>query len=100
MTKDEIIKELDKLGNTLYSKFGTDSYLERCTIHDLKTKIKALIIADVSVALPAERFDAEEFLNKKDIWNHPIISDRNNINGYEVADLMAEFANRYNSNER
>lgn len=48
MTK-EIIKELDELGNVLYNKFGTDSYLERCTIHDLKTKIKALIIADVIV---------------------------------------------------
>ena len=47
MTKEEIVKELDELGNVLYNKFGTDSYLERCTIHDLKTKIKALIIADV-----------------------------------------------------
>ena len=48
MTKEEIVKELDELGNVLYNKFGTDSYLERCTIHDLKAKIKALIIADVS----------------------------------------------------
>ena len=48
MTKEEIVKELDKLGNVLYNKFGTDSYLERCTIHDLKAKIKVLIIADVS----------------------------------------------------
>tara|TARA_R100000541_G_scaffold32037_1_gene40833 strand:- start:681 stop:932 length:252 start_codon:yes stop_codon:yes gene_type:complete len=48
MTKEEIIKELDELGNVLYNKFGTDSYLERCTIHDLKTKIKALTISDVS----------------------------------------------------
>ena len=40
-----------------------------------------------------EVFDAEEFLNKKDIWNHPFVSDRNNKNSYEVAELMAEFAN-------
>jgi hypothetical protein len=49
MTKDEIVKELDELGKTLYSKFGTDSYIERCTIHDLKDKFKALTIPDVSV---------------------------------------------------
>ncbi len=49
MTKQEgLIKELDELGNVLYNKFGTDSYLERCTIHDLKTKIKALTIPIVS----------------------------------------------------
>ena len=29
----------------------------------------------------------------KDIWNHPIITDRNGLESYEVADLMAEFAN-------
>lgn len=44
----------------------------------------------------ADRSDAEEFLgNKKDIWNHPRIADRNNKESYEVADLMAEFANYY-----
>ncbi len=42
--------------------------------------------------LPIERFDAEEWLQEnKDIWNHPIISDRTEKNSYEVADLMAEF---------
>ena len=41
-----------------------------------------------------ERWDAEEWLQKnKDIWNHPMVSDRTDKNGYEVADLMAEFAN-------
>ena len=49
MTKEEIVKELDELGNVLYNKFGGDSFLERCTIHDLKAKIKALIITDVVV---------------------------------------------------
>lgn len=42
------------------------------------------------------RDEAEEFLQSKDIWNHPYISDRTNNNGYEVADLMAEFANSLN----
>jgi hypothetical protein len=46
----------------------------------------------VKIKLPIERWDAEEWLQKhKDIWNHPIISDRTNKNGFEVADLMAEF---------
>ena len=59
MTKEEIVKELDELGNVLYNKFGTDSYLERCTIHDLKTKIKALIIADVVNCLSCGKNHAE-----------------------------------------
>ena len=41
-----------------------------------------------------ERWDAEEWLQKnKDIWNHPMVTDRTDSNAYEVADLMAEFAN-------
>jgi hypothetical protein len=58
MTKDEIVKELSELGEVLYSKFGTDSYLERCTIHDLKTKIKALnihLVVGQSEQLKADR---------------------------------------------
>lgn len=55
----------------------------------------------VSGSLPIERFDAEDWLGeKKDIWNHPIITDRNGLESYEVADLMAEFANSVISNER
>jgi hypothetical protein len=34
----------------------------------------------------------DEFLQSKDIWNHPYISDRNNLRGYEVAGLITEFA--------
>lgn len=41
------------------------------------------------------RDEAEEFLQSKDIWNHPYISDRQNKNSYEVADLIAEFANTH-----
>jgi hypothetical protein len=41
-----------------------------------------------------DRWDAEEWLQEnKDIWNHPMVRDRTESNGYEVADLMAEFAN-------
>lgn len=43
------------------------------------------------------RSDAEEWLSKnKDIWNHPRITDRNNKESYELADLMAEYANWIN----
>jgi len=41
-----------------------------------------------------DKWDAEEWLqHNKDIWNHPMVTDRTETNGYEVADLMAEFAN-------
>ena len=41
-----------------------------------------------------DRWDAEEWLQKnKDIWNHPMVTDRTDSNAYEVADLMADFAN-------
>ena len=43
------------------------------------------------------RSDAEEWLSEnKDIWNHPRITDRNNKESYELADLMAEYANWIN----
>ena len=42
-----------------------------------------------------ERDDAEDFLSTKDIWNHPRISDRTDMESYEVADLMAEFAQSF-----
>ena len=63
MTKQEgLVKELDELGNVLYNKFGTDSYLERCTIHDLKTKIKALTIPFVSDNEVALKAFVEEYV--------------------------------------
>jgi hypothetical protein len=41
-----------------------------------------------------DKWDAEEWLqHNKDIWNHPMVTDRTDRNAYEVADLMAEFAN-------
>ena len=39
---EDIIKELDSIGNELYNKFGTDSYNERCRLHDVKEKLKKL----------------------------------------------------------
>jgi len=41
-----------------------------------------------------DKWDAEEWMQQnKDIWNHPMVTDRTDRNAYEVADLMAEFAN-------
>lgn len=74
-------------------------YVEKPT-EDKTSEKEALNIGNVSVSLPIESFDADEFLNTKDIYNHPYISDRNNKNGYEVASLMAEFANSIIQNER
>jgi hypothetical protein len=53
----------------------------------------------VMPSLPADRWDAEDFLIEKGVSNHPRVSDCSNKESYEVADLMAEFANRYYSNE-
>ena len=43
--------------------------------------------------IEVESFDAEDFLQTKDIFNHPRIYDRTEKNSYEVAELMAEFVN-------
>ena len=59
-----------------------------------------LRLFSVMPSLPIDRWDAEEWLGEnKDIWNHPRVTDRNDKESYEVADLMAEFANRYYGNE-
>lgn len=48
----------------------------------------------VGVSLPIESFDCEEWLGEnRDIWHHPYVSDRTNANGYEVAQLMADYVN-------
>jgi uncharacterized protein (DUF2267 family) len=51
------------------------------------------VIAERMPTEEADRWDAEEFLGTKDIWNHPRITDRCDKESYEVADLMAEFVN-------
>jgi hypothetical protein len=48
----------------------------------------------ISTKQPAEMFDAEEYLNNLDIWNHPTITDIDN-NSHDVAQIMADFANEY-----
>ena len=69
---------------------GFSDYYD-CSIKAIR---QALNIAAVGVSLPIERFDAEDWLgDNKDIWNHPIITDRTNKESYELADLMADFAN-------
>jgi hypothetical protein len=37
------------------------------------------------------RITGEEFLQSKDIWNHPILTDRNNKECYDVAELLDEY---------
>lgn len=83
---------------TELSKIAQD--LEQGTITDNEARTFLFGLLGVSFSLPIERFDAEDWLGeKKDIWNHPIITDRNGLESYEVADLMAEFANSVISNE-
>lgn len=61
------------------------------SIGDAQSQLLRLFV--VMPSLPIERFDAEDWLGQnKDIWNHPRVTDRNNKESYEVADLMAEFA--------
>jgi len=42
----------------------------------------------------ARLIDGEEFLQSKDIWNHPRVSDRNNAESYDVAELIDEYAKK------
>ena len=35
---------------------------------------------------------SEKFLQSKDIWNHPYITDRTESHGYEVRQLLEDFA--------
>lgn len=37
------------------------------------------------------RITGEEFLQSKDIWNHPNLTDRNNKECYDVAELLDEY---------
>lgn len=57
-----------------------------------------LNIGGVGVTLPCEISDAEDYLNDLDIYHHPRIQDRTDKNSYEVADVMADFTNKYLGN--
>ena len=77
--------------------------LEKGEITELQARKLLLRLFGVSgqLLLPSERFDAEDWLcEHKDIWNHPIVADRNDKESYEVVDLMSEFANWYYGNFR
>lgn len=70
--------------------------------HEYIVKRKATVekaesyAAQLRPTMHYEREDAERWLSeKKDIWNHPMVSDRTDKNSYEVADLMAEFASQF-----
>ena len=39
---DELINRLDKVGNELYRKFGTESYTLRCEVYDIREAMKKL----------------------------------------------------------
>jgi hypothetical protein len=95
---------LDKLKNIKREKTpGIDDFADRVDeIFEQGNPTKAQIYDAYNKAVDklmptdeADRWDAEEYLNTKDIWNHPMVSDRTNKNGYEVADLMAEFTNQW-----
>lgn len=69
------------------------SNLNHEVITEKQAHQQVLDLFAVMPSLPIERFDAEDWLgDKKDIWNHPRITDRTDKESYEVADLMAEFA--------
>jgi hypothetical protein len=40
MDTKEILKRLDTLGEMMYEKCGTDSYIARCYLHDTKELLK------------------------------------------------------------
>ena len=72
------------------------SDLKNEVITEKQAHQQVLDLFAVMPSLHIERFDAEDWLGeKKDIWNHPRITDRTDKESYEVADLMAEFANQF-----
>ena len=78
-----IMEKIDQILESLYDR----------VIEPVEAKKQLLNLFAVMPSLPIERFDAEDWLGQnKDIWNHPRVTDRNNKESYEVADLMAEFA--------
>lgn len=72
------------------------SDLENETITEKQAHQQVLDLFAVMPSLPIERWDAEDFLITKGISNHPRIQD--SVTGkqdYEVADLIAEYANSF-----
>lgn len=91
----DIEKDLD-VGTYTKMRFAMEEYAK--DYHE--SEVEKLRLVAVIPSLHIDRFDAEEWLGEnKDIWNHPIVTDRNEKESYEVADLMAEFAMSVLGNE-
>ena len=70
-------------------KWGKGEIISPEKAADLYLAEQPLPPADDAEEILCERDDAEDFLQTKDIWNHPRISDRTDKESYEVADLLA-----------
>lgn len=72
------------------------SDLKNEVITEKQAHQQVLYLFAVMPSLPIERCDVEEFLITKGICNHPHIQDSlTGKNDYEVADLIAEYANSF-----
>ncbi|MCB0446032.1 MAG: hypothetical protein KDD03_00685 [Gelidibacter sp.] len=95
MNTNDFINSID---NKLYNKIRQSKSDAECRIYLKEHLTKQLKLYGVGVTLPCERTDAEEYLNDLDIYHHPRVEDRTNQNSYEVADIMADFTNKYLGN--
>jgi len=72
------------------------SDLKNEVITEKQAHQQVLDLFAVMPLLPIDRWDAEDFLLTKGISNHPQIQDSvTGNNNYEVADLIAEYANSF-----
>ena len=72
------------------------SDLKNEVITEKQAHQQVLDLFAVMPSLPIERWDAEDFLITKGISNHPRIQDSvTDKNDFEVADLIAEYANSF-----
>jgi hypothetical protein len=102
MTKDELFEIFDKYDTYTFSEKGESIHsIKWADLNGLADELVKLFdtpVVSKSLPLPAERWDAEELLNSKDVFNHPRVETRLNDDSFEVADLMVEFANKYYGN--
>jgi len=56
---DNLTPKLNDLGNRLYSKWGTDSYVERCNLFDVREEI-IKIIEQIKLAQLKAEAEAEK----------------------------------------
>ena len=48
----KIVERLDGLGKTLFNRYGTDSYTDRCILDDIKADILKINVTHSSLQLP------------------------------------------------